>query len=166
MIFIKSRSIIGGVKKLIKFIFESIYWVFSFLHLQFALFVALVGLIMYICGLFTLHPEAKLWFLVALFASILLGFFLMAKKLFNSKEKKDGKRKVKKDKNQDEEQVDGQEESQVEDYKSPQVEKPKYYNVNGHPNFIMAEYSDRVELFKKTENGLVKVRVDYKRDVR
>lgn len=166
MLFIKSRSIFGGIKKVIKFIFESIYWIFSFLNLQFALFVALVGLIMYVCGLFTLYKEAKLWYLVALGASVLLGVFLMVKKIFSRKGEKESKQKTVDKQKQEEIKEERQEEIKEEIYKDQAPEKPKYYNVNGHPNFIMAEYSDRVELLKKTEKGLVRVRIDYKKDVR
>ena len=41
-------------------------------------------------------------------------------------------------------------------------EKPVYYAVKNQPNYIMAEYSDRYELFLKTKKGLLRVRVDYK----
>ena len=37
-----------------------------------------------------------------------------------------------------------------------------YFKVKQNPNYLMAEYTDRYELFLKTENGLKKVRVDYK----
>ena len=41
-------------------------------------------------------------------------------------------------------------------------QKPMYFRVKNHPDYIMAEYLDRVELFKKTETGLRKIRTDYK----
>ena len=37
-----------------------------------------------------------------------------------------------------------------------------YFKVKQNPNYLMAEYTDRYELFLKTETGLKKVRVDYK----
>lgn len=42
-------------------------------------------------------------------------------------------------------------------------EKPVYFTVKQNPNYVMAEYSDRFELFLKTKKGLQKVRVDYKK---
>ncbi len=41
-------------------------------------------------------------------------------------------------------------------------EKPVYYAVKNQPGFVMAEFSNRYELYLKTENGLQRVRVDYK----
>ena len=40
--------------------------------------------------------------------------------------------------------------------------KPKYYRVKQNPQYVMAEYSDRYELYYRTESGLKKVRTDYK----
>ena len=44
-----------------------------------------------------------------------------------------------------------------------QIEKPKYYRVKQNPEYLMAEYADRYELYRITPNGLVKVRTDYKK---
>ena len=38
----------------------------------------------------------------------------------------------------------------------------KYYEVRQNPSLVMAEYPDRYVLFRKTANGLVKIRTDYK----
>ncbi len=37
-----------------------------------------------------------------------------------------------------------------------------YFRVKQNPNYLMAEYTDRYELFVKTDGGLKKVRTDYK----
>ena len=41
-------------------------------------------------------------------------------------------------------------------------EKPRYYKLKQNPDYVMAEYSDRYELFLITAKGLEKVRTDYK----
>ena len=46
--------------------------------------------------------------------------------------------------------------------KNYQEEKPRYYKLKQNPDYVMAEYSDRYELFLITANGLKKVRTDYK----
>ena len=46
-------------------------------------------------------------------------------------------------------------------YQQAQIE-PTYYEVKNNPSFVMAEYPDKYVLYKKTENGLVKIRTDYK----
>ena len=162
MLTVKSRSIFGGLKKAVKIIFEAVYKVLSFFNLQFALLVGFAGLILYVTGLFHNNPQLKVWFLVVLIGSVILGLFLFVRKLFNANKKLDEKAergsvqtvRVEPEK---EEQVPTQTETPV-----IQNDKPKYYKVAQNPNFIMAEYTDRYELYKKTPNGLVKVRTDLK----
>jgi hypothetical protein len=40
--------------------------------------------------------------------------------------------------------------------------KPFYYRVSQNPQYIMAEYNDRYELFYEGKNGLKYIRTDYK----
>ena len=47
-------------------------------------------------------------------------------------------------------------------YENVVEEKPKFYRVAQNKNYLMAEYSNRVELFLITANGLQKIRTDYK----
>ena len=42
---------------------------------------------------------------------------------------------------------------------------PVYFTVKQNPNYLMAEFDDRFELYLKTKNGLQKVRVDYKNQI-
>ena len=44
-----------------------------------------------------------------------------------------------------------------------QVSQPKYFRVKQNPNFVMAEYADRFELFKILDGQLVRIRIDYKK---
>ncbi len=41
-------------------------------------------------------------------------------------------------------------------------EEPKYFRVKNNPNYVMAEYSDRYELYQITNGKLTKVRTDFK----
>lgn len=43
------------------------------------------------------------------------------------------------------------------------MEKPRIYRVKQDPQYIMYEYSDRVELYKETEKGLLYIRTDMKK---
>ena len=165
MLAVKSRLIFGGLKKAIKIIFEAVYKVLSFCNLQFALLVGFAGLILYVTGLFHKHPQIKSWFFVALIMSVFLGFFLFIRKHF----KKSKKLKEKPERgNVQTVRVESEQaevtESKVETENPAVIQnaKPKYYKVAQNSNFIMAEYPDRYELYKKTPNGLVKVRTDLK----
>lgn len=44
----------------------------------------------------------------------------------------------------------------------PIQEQPRYFRVRQNPNYVMAEYSDRYELYLITPNGLKLTRTDYK----
>ena len=89
MLLVKNRSILGGIKKAVKLIFEVVYKVLSFFNLQFTFLVAFLGLILYITGLFHKHTQLKIWFVFALVASVLLGLFLFVRKLFSKNKKLD-----------------------------------------------------------------------------
>jgi hypothetical protein len=39
---------------------------------------------------------------------------------------------------------------------------PRYFRVKQNPDYVMAEYADRYELFLITDGGLKKIRTDYK----
>ena len=162
MLLVKSRSIFGGLKKAVKVIFEAVYKVLSFFNLQFTLLVGFLGLILYVTGLFHKYPQIRVWFLVAIIASVFLGLFLFIKKLFKKSKKLEDKAergnvqtvRVESEATETKEEIE----------KSSTViqnDKPKYYKVAQNPNYIMAEYPDRYELYKKTPNGLVKVRTDF-----
>ncbi len=162
MLLVKSRSIFGGLKKAVKVIFEAVYKVLSFFNLQFTLLVGFLGLILYVTGLFHKYPQIRVWFLVAIIASVFLGLFLFIRKLFKKSKKLEDKAergnvqtvRVESEATETKEEIE----------KSSTViqnEKPKYYKVAQNPNYIMAEYPDRYELYKKTPNGLVKVRTDF-----
>jgi hypothetical protein len=93
-------------------------------------------------------------FYIALAASALITLYVyyrMIKKAFR-KEKDDGGQKKKK-------KIKDKEKDTVKIIK----EKPKVYRVKQDKNFIMYEYSDKVELYKETKEGLVYIRTDLKR---
>ena len=164
MLLVKSRSILGGLKKAVKVIFEAVYKVLSFFNLQFTLLVGFVGLILYVTGLFHKYPQIRVWFLVAIIASVFLGIFLFIRKLFKKSKKLDEKAERG---NVQTVRIESETSEPKEEIAKPtptviQNDKPIYYNVAQNPNFIMAEYPDRYELYKKTSNGLVKVRTDLK----
>jgi hypothetical protein len=46
----------------------------------------------------------------------------------------------------------------------PKNEKPAIYRIMQNPRYVMYEYSDRVELYKETEKGLMYIRTDFKKN--
>ena len=164
------------MKKIIVGFFSVIYKVLSLFNLQFTLLVALVGVVLYFTGTLSNGGAVAIIFYVALIASIIYAIVASIRKLLGL-----GK-KVKRSKGM--QIVEGSKENQdgtgvgtcnvgaqpltsgqiVEPQQVivQQVDKPRYYRVKQNPEYIMAEYSDRVELFKISGSKLIKVRTDYK----
>ena len=160
MILYRSPLIFGIVRKIIKVFFTVIYKIFAFFNLQFTLLLALMGLVLYLTGIFNSNQAVLIVFYLLLVLSIIYAIVGTVKKLLGIQPR------VKKSKGAQiiNEQIETAEPKQAENTNTEQVKKesPTYFTVKQNNNFIMAEYSDRYELFRKTEDGLKKVRTDYK----
>ena len=148
------------IRAIIKGIFKLLYAVISLFNLQFTLFVVLVGALLYFTGVLSSNQTVLLVFQAALIISVIYAILTTIKKLLGI-----GK-KVKKSKGLQIVEPERKEEKEKEEETvsvSPQVdEKPKYYRVKQNPDFVMAEYSDKYELYRIGQNGLIKIRTDYK----
>lgn len=91
MLFVKNRLIIGVILTAIFTIFKIIYKFFKLLNLQYAIFVGIVGLILWLTGVFN-TPIYKVIFFIVLGLSVMLGAVLTGRKIFGKK-KKDKKSK-------------------------------------------------------------------------
>lgn len=161
MILYRNRLIFGVIKNLFKILFTIIYKILALFNLQITLLVALVGLILYFTGVFEQNSALLITFYLLVVISIFYAILTTIKKLLGLN------KKVKKSKGAQiiSEQTEKEEETAIEEQKQEVVyrpEKPTYFKVKNHPDYVMAEYSDRFELFRKTENGLKKIRTDYK----
>ena len=143
---------------------QTAYKIFAFFNLQITLLFSLIGLVLYITGIFEQNRVVLIVFYLLLVLSIIYAIASTIKKLLGVNV---DNKSVKKSKgmqiisNQQSEAVEGEKPQSVE--KEPvKVETPTYYTVRQNNNFIMAEYSDRYELYRKTSEGLKKVRTDYK----
>ena len=163
--------IIGAIKKVIIGIFKVIYKILSIFNLQFALLVALVGAVLYFCGVFESGGLPLTIFTISFIFSILIAVFLTIKKLLGLGKKKEEKPQVQiiqqpviEQPTVAQPQVVYAQPQQpiIPQYEQPMEEKPKFYRVAQNKNYLMAEYSNRVELFLITAQGLQKIRTDYK----
>ena len=175
MILFKNRLILGGIKKVIKTIFSFIYKILKFFNLQLTLLVILVGVVLFFAGVFEGNAILEMLFFIILIASIFYGVVATINKILSPKKQDDNKRsKVEIIKSDDGEVSANAEELNAQNsensfaFSEPTcaIDKPKYYKVKQNPNFVMAEYLDRFELYEKTEKGLKKVRTDYKENLR
>ncbi len=146
---------------LVKFIFKIIYSVLALFNLQLTLFVLLVGAVLYFTGTLETYPALMSIFQISLIISVVYAIWSTLKKALGID------KKVKKSKGV---QIVGtkeeQNEQQTEQQNKPQIQtenaKPRYFSVKQNPNYVMAEFNDRYELYYKGKNGLEKVRTDYK----
>ncbi len=161
MLLYKNRLVFGIIKNLFVTIFTIIYKILSLFNLQITLLLTLVGVMLYFTGVFEQNPAILILFYVLLIISIGYAILATLKKLLglNKKVKKSkGAQIISTDKEQKQETPEVVQEESV--IKEP--EKPTYFKVKNHPDYLMAEFADRYELFKKTDGGLKKIRTDYK----
>ncbi|MBQ7235558.1 MAG: hypothetical protein IJX03_00175 [Clostridia bacterium] len=146
------------IKALIKGVFKLIYKLISLFNLQFTLFVVLIGTLLYFTGTLSNNQTVLLVFQATLIISVVYAILTTIKKLLGI-----GK-KVKKSKGMqivEPERKTKTEEEQTISVEQP-IEKPRYYRVKQNPDYVMAEYSDKYELYRIGQNGLIKIRTDYK----
>ncbi len=174
MIFVRNRLIFGFIRKIITGALKFVYKIISAFNLQLTLLVLLIGFVVYLVGGFENGGVALVIFVIALAFSIFVAVFGTVKRLlgFGKKEKK-GKRAqlvgVKEQKVVEQEQTEYQATPSQSAYATPvqtsfapRVERPVYYRVEQNPEYIMAEYSDRYELYKLSGGQMIKVRTDFK----
>ncbi len=173
MILFKNHLIIGFIFKVLKWIIKFLYKILKFFNLHVTLLIILVGIILFFAGVFEGNPVMETVFYVVLVASIFLGVIAAIERILFPKKKDDKKKRNKVDivKNTDQAGAPGVAQNTATSGAPTQMgnevaEKPRYYKVKQNNDYIMAEYSDRYELFIKTPSGLRKVRTDLKGDVR
>ena len=165
MLPIRNRLIFGMIKRIIFTLFKAIYSVISIFNLQLALLVLVVGLVVYLTGAMN-NPTVKLIFDGAFILSVVFAILLTIKKLLGigkSPKKSKGVQVVNTEQTvQQAQPVQPVVATPIIQSQTVAPEKPVYYRVKGNDNYVMAEYSDKYELFLITDGGLKKVRTDFK----
>lgn len=100
--------------------------------------------------------------------SLLFAIVITIRKLFGL-DKRKGKEKSQKP------AVDGQEldtvnnqyepvieEEVLKKHQTPEASPPKYFRVKDNKDLVMAEYDDKVELYRLENGKMIKIRTDYK----
>lgn len=171
MLPIRNRLIFGMIKRIISTVFKGVYSVIAFFNLQLALFVFIGGLILYFTGAMN-SGAVKLAVDIAFIFSVVLAIILTIRRLLGM-DKNPKKSKGVQIVDQPQQEQPPQPIYVASPTPQPVVQQviepayqtqntPTYYRVKGKDNYVMAEYSDRYELFSITPNGLKKVRTDYK----
>lgn len=142
------------MKKFIKAVLGVIYKIIAYLNLQPILLVSLIGLILYFTGVYDNNQVVRICLQVVFILSAIYAIGATIKKLlgFESRIKRTKGAQIVEEK--------GQEEQPNEQVIT--VDEPRYFRVKQNPDYIMAEFSDRYELYRITDGGLQKVRTDSK----
>lgn len=172
--FFKIFLVFGLIKKLLVLIFKFLYIFIKFLNLQFACVVALVGLVLFLTGAIPSSSLATTLFYVFLVLSLFVAIISTVKNLLFPRAKKEKTNRGGVQIVETETEDDGidnapSSENNETANEPPNVNSvqtksnyPVYFAVKQNPNYVMAEYEDRYELFEKSNRGLVKIRTDYK----
>ncbi|MBQ8197103.1 MAG: hypothetical protein IJZ73_03490 [Clostridia bacterium] len=191
---IRTNLSLSSIRKGFRAVLKFIYKIIDFLNLQLPLLVALIGVVLYFTGTFEKVPTVLLIFYVVMCASIVFSIVATVRHLLGfdkksrQKEKKEQQEKIANENANVQDATDGGEGSSAFAQESAPVEQlrvdsvgaeiipenvsvpapsqvPVYFTVKQNPNYVMAEFSDRFELYLKTKKGLQKVRVDYKNKI-
>ncbi len=164
MLFVKRYLLFGIIKKIITAVAKIIYKILSLFHLELTLLCAVLGCVIEIAyGSVSKSKTSLIVFHVILAATVL---YALLRTLGVGKRKKSQKdeEKPKKSVKETEETYENAKHTENFEEKSVPVreEAPRYFRVKQNPKYVMAEYSDRYELFLDTDSGYEYVRTDYK----
>ena len=171
--------IFRAIKKIIAIALKTVYRLLCVFNLQFTILVVLVGILLWALGVFENGGLPLILFVIVFIGSIVLALVITARKILGLDKPKNKQSKIQiltDDKSAQVVQspivppVENVQVTNANQYVvQPQQniivteEVPKYYRVKQNNNYVMAEYSNRYELFLITPNGLKKIRTDYKR---
>lgn len=169
MILYKNRLILGIIRKFFNIVFTAINAILSVFNLQLTALIALIGVVLYFTGALEGNAAFKLIYEIILILSIVYAIIATVKKMLGL-----GKKKVKRSKGA--QLVSGKDDNSQQETNAPAVknevpepikednanEKPIYYRVKQNRDYVMAEYSDRYELYRIESGTLKKIRTDYK----
>lgn len=163
MILHRNRLVFGIIKSIFGAVFGVINKILSIFNLQPTALILLIGIVLYFTGTMEKTPILLTVFQLLVVVSLVYAIVSTIKSILGL-----GK-KVKRSKgaqiiNNDQQAPVSAPINQTVPV-APVVmeqEKPVYFRVKQNPEYVMAEYKDRYELFKIVNGSLKKVRTDYK----
>ena len=172
MLYIRNHLIFGAIRSFFTVLFTIAYKIVGVFRLQLFLFCVVTGALLEIAfGWISRSTTGFAVFHLALCLSVayavIAGIFRILHPFGNSKRRR-GAAQILNTEEAPQEKALGKSVAQTE----PEVrereavrepERPKYYRVRKNPAYIMAEYGDRVELYKEENGTLIYVRTDYKK---
>jgi hypothetical protein len=148
--------------------FTVIFSVLSFLNLHFTLLVGLIGVVLYFTGVLDSNQTVLVIYALVLAATVLYAVIASIRKLLGLNKKAKRSKGVQivpeddKNTSQGSGIVPNLPQQQIVDGYIVPAETPKFYRAKQDPSYVIADYSDRYEVYKIENDGLKKVRTDYK----
>lgn len=168
MLFVKRYLVLGIIKKIVTAVAKIIYKILSLFHLEFTLLCVVLGCVLEIANGTVSKSKTSLIVFHVILASTVVYAFLRTLGI-GKRPKSEKKERKEKQTAPDEKQTKQIEEVErsfnekiVENAIEKTEEQPKYFRVKQNPKYVMAEYTDRYELFLDTGSGYEYVRTDYK----
>lgn len=164
MLFVKRYLVVGIIKKIVTAVAKIIYKILSLFHLEFTLLCVVLGCVLEIANGTVSKSKTSLIVFHAILAATVVYAFLRTLGIGKrpKSEKKERKEKQTAPDEEQTKQIEEVERSFNENVALKIEEQPKYFRVKQNPKYVMAEYTDRYELFLDTGSGYEYVRTDYK----
>lgn len=171
MILYKNRLFFGIIKNVIGAVFGVLYKLLAAFNLQFTLLLLLLGAVLFLTGSFENNKLFLTIYQVVLVLSAVHAIIKTIKRLLGIEKKvkrSKGAQILERTANESQESekaVDQSAQSSVGESQPSTTqasEKPVYFRVRQNPEYVMAEYSNRYELFRIIDGQMKKIRTDYK----
>lgn len=168
------KLIFSAIGHFFAFAFKFVYSVLKAFKVRLLALWLLVSVILALCGVF---KRVGLWLFwtgcgVCLFFT-LVAWGVAVYSLFKRKsvprkqeESEEQEEKDEKEKSEEPAREEQREERQKEPSAPARIRYPVWFDVQGNPDYCFAEYADRYELYYRGKEGLERVRVDYKGDIK
>ena len=156
------KTLISSFLHLLAICAKIVYNVLKFLRIRLlALYLLVCGILYLIFGEFSGAYQTLFW---VGFAFFLLCTLLAWAKRFHGRGKK---KRLEEERDRERERTEDELaassfEKEPSPSKKQKKKQPVYYEVEGKPDYIFAEFDDRFELYRRSGDELKIVRVDYK----
>ncbi len=165
MILYRNRLVFGIIKSIFGAVFGVLNKILSVFNLQPTALLLLIGLVLYFTGTMDRSPVLLTVFQLVVIVSVVYAVISTIKSILGIEKKVKRSKGAQIVNNAEQPTTVNTVEQSVAGVVAPVVveqEKPVYFSVKQNPEYVMAEYKDRYELFRIVNGSLKKIRTDYK----
>ncbi len=158
------KLIFSAIGHFLAFVFKLIYAILKALKVRILALWLLVSVILAVCGVFKRTGMWVFWTgcgvcLFITFAAWMIAVYSLFKRKGLPRKQEEPPEEEPKEESKNGERKNGEPPAPA------RIRYPIWFDVQGNPDYCFAEYADRYELYYRGEEGLERVRVDYKGDI-